>query len=187
MIRYVKVTNHCTETINIFFRFLRETKVKKPKKVSIRLFPGETSDAIPYPRLVGAKGWQAIEERQCVEITTVDYEPQFILIRNETDKQIELPISVKDPKRPRRKVGTFNIAPQTSPKPLYKKSLLKRSELNKLIDNKSITIKPFIDIGPKTSKNPEVVGSYYGEDVYICYKCGRPIVFRGYPPTPIHV
>lgn len=187
-ISYVIITNNCPEKIKIFFRYVREIKARKREKVSITLHPGETSPAIPYTRIVGAKDWELIKQRICVQIQEIAHDPRFIYLENRSDETISIPITVSVAKegKPRHKTS-LDVKPHSVSKPLDKKSLSRKVAFNKLISDNKISVRPFIDVGPSLSLNPEVVGSFYGEEVYICYKCGRPIVFRGYPPTPIHI
>lgn len=187
-ILYVVVTNHCPEKVRIFFRYVREIRARKREKVSITLRSGEKSPAIPYARIVGAKDWELIKQRTCVQIEETAYEPGFIFLENKTNETISIPLTVSVAKegRPRHKTS-LDIGPHSVSKPIDRKSLAKRVAFNEMVSDNKIRVRPFIDIGPSFSLNPGVVGSFYGEDVYICYKCGRPIVFRDYPPTPIHI
>jgi hypothetical protein len=187
-IRYVVVTNHCPEKVKIFFRYIREIKARKKEKVSITLSPGETSPAIPYTRIIGAKDWEVIKQRTCIKIEETTYEPRFIYLENNTDETVSIPITVSVAKegQPRHRTS-LDINPHSVSKPIDKKSLAKKVAFNKLVSDNKIRMREFIDVGPSFSLNPDVVGSYYGEEVYICYKCGRPIVFRDHPPRPIHI
>ena len=187
-IRYVIVTNHCPEKVKIFFRYVRGIRPQKREKVSITLHPGETSPAIPYARIIGAKDWELIKRRTCLQFEETTYEPRFIYLENRTDETVSIPITVSVAKegQPHHKTS-LDISPHSVSKPIDKKSFARKAAFNKLISDNKISVRPFIDIGPSFSLNREVVGSFYGEEVFVCYKCGKPIVFRYNPPRPIHI
>ena len=67
-----------------------------------------------------------------------------------------------------------------------KRSISQPRRIESLVKKKVVGILPVYDIGPSTGRGKSIA-SYVDEDVYICYKCGGPIVFRVSPPTPVHI
>lgn len=186
--QYVKIHNNCDRAIRVYLRFPRPKK--KPKKpfrrprASFALEPRQASHALPLHFLVGARRWEALRARACVRIETVPFEPRFVQILNRGDKPITLSVRPATAKVPKRKVS-LTVKARKSRTVDYR-SITRKDRVNQLVSAGRLVVRPAYDIGPATGRGRSV-GSYGDEDVYICYECGRPIVFRGSPPTPVHI
>jgi hypothetical protein len=186
-IRYVIITNHCDETITVHLRYPRPKKEsnKKTKHPPIILRPTQKSVPLPYNSLIGAKGWNLLSTRECIVIANILFEPRFIRVKNLTSTPVDIEIEspVKGAKFEKRQIL---VDPNKSSHIVDSHSITQPKLLDELIKQGTVSIKKIAYIGPAVDKEG-VVGSYFGEEVYICYECGRPIVFRGNPPRPIHI
>jgi hypothetical protein len=182
---YVKIENHCTERIKVNIRYPRPKKKSKSLPKSFNLEPRQSSHPLPRNFLVGARGWDRLESLDCVDIKTVKYEPRFVQIDNLTEDLVTLNV-VPTPKVPIRKKTKLTIEAGKKSRSVDIHSISQRSKLRKLVKTGKVRLAPIYAIGPSTGRG-KAVASYAHEDVYICYKCGGPIVFRGDPPMPVHI
>ena len=181
---YITITNNCSKQITIHLRYRAPMK-GKPPPTKIDLAPKQRIDALPLHLLVGAKGWKSLQEKDCVQIDRIDYEPNFAYLTNITKEILTLDIKPTE-FVPEVKPSTIKIDPKKPSRAIYKKSLDKPARLRSLEQEKKLILTPIRHIGPPT-KAKRSVGSFLGESVYICYECGAPIIFRGSPPRPIHI
>jgi hypothetical protein len=186
---YVQITNKCPEKVRIYFRYVMYTKpsLKKKRKKFINLLPNRTTYPIARANLVGARNWDEISSRPCILIEAVQHEPQFYYVKNVGKAPLTIPIKPILPKEvaagyPKRKKVVV-IKPGAVSRAIDKRSFQKPEQLQEFIRSKRASIRP-ADIGPGREGT---YGSFQGEDVYICYECGGPIVFRGHPPRPVHI
>lgn len=191
-IEYVTITNKCPEKIRIYFHYVMYTKpsFRKKRKKSILLLPDQESYPIAKANLVGGKNWDIISQKPCVIIQTVQHEPKFFHIKNTGKEQIKINIEPTIPEevtaRYPRRTTVVTLKPGTVSRAIELKSVHQPEVLEQLVRSRKAAIRP-ADIGPGKPRKPGIVGSFYGEGVYICYECGGPIVFRGYPPRPVHI
>ena len=118
-----------------------------------------------------------------MRLEEVTFTPPFICITNTSPKPVA--IGLKPVDRDGKSSESHSVvigARKTSP-PIASRAL--RLPIGRLAERYDITFDLWWAIGPP--EHPRCVGSYYGEDVYVCYECGQPIVFRYAPPRPIHV
>ncbi len=190
VITYVRITNNCTETIKVYLRYVMHTKpsLRRRRKRFIALKPRETSYPVAKTNLVGGKNWEEISSRPCVLIETVEHEHRFFVVKNTGRSPIAIPIKISVPQELAEKYPkqerTIVIRPGAFSRSIDKKALKFPGQLQELVKARLALVKA-VDIGP--SKKTGAVGSLDGEDVYICYQCGGPIIFRYNPPRPVHV
>ncbi len=182
--RFVEVTNKCDQKITVYLRFPRPKKPTRHSETRFDLAPGHTSRPVPYASLVGAKHWNELNERGCLSLKKVPYTPTFASIQNQEDSYLRLNLRLTRKKRQLTKV--IRLKPGEISGPLHIGSVIEKRRLKSLSRKKRVTIRPLAYIGPRAG-DVRAAGSYGYEDVYICYDCGGPIVFRGNPPVPIHV
>ncbi len=185
-IRFIEIVNNCKETIRVYLRFPRPKKPRELSQTSFSLSPGHSSRPVPYPSLVGARDWDRLHERSCIKFNDVPWTPSFALVQNKSREPLNIVLRLPPKKRRAPKTRIIRVpAGKTSP-PLHLPSLLQKRQLKSLARRKAAKILPLAYIGPRVG-DPPAVGSFGYEDVYVCYDCGKPIVFRGSPPVPIHV
>ena len=182
--QYVKLLNECEETIKVYLRYPRSPKPFR-RTTEIKILPKHESRALPYPLLIGAKDWDLLKKRDCLKITEVPFEPRFLELLNISTQSLSFEIVPATEART-REITKVTIEPEESSRIIDQQSLREPGLLNKLEKEKKIQIMPVLDIGPSTGLKG-AVGSFVGESVYICYKCGGPIIFRGSPPKPVHI
>jgi hypothetical protein len=158
---------------------------RKKLPTEIDLAPNQRIDALPLYLLKGAEGWDSLNQMDCVHIDHTEYEPDFAYITNMTEEIITLDIKPTE-LTPELKHATLDIDPKKPPHAIYKSSLDKPKRLRSLEQEKKLILTPIRYIGPPI-RTKGAVGSFLGEDVYICYECGGPIIFRYHPPIPIHI
>ncbi len=187
-LRYVKVTNHCEETVEVYLRRARAKKESsstrgRPSKYTLR--PDQETPPLAHHLLIGAKGWKSLKARECIEIVEVPYEWRFGQIVNTSEQPVSIDVAPAIEAR-RREKTTVTVGPHKRSRIVDLKSVTQRRKLGRLVREKKVSIEPNYLIGPTTGRKG-AVASYVGESVYICYECGGPIIFRGSPPTPIHI
>lgn len=194
--RFVRITNKCSTAIRIYFTFLKPKKGRQPQLTPFDLNPGDTSRPVPYMRLVGAKDWDDLCEKGCILLKDVIWTPPFAFIENKQTEPLELALPLP-PKR-KQKEGELKqilVPPSEQSGALYIPRLIQRARLKVLAKRKEVSIVPVPHIGPRIGEPPAVrsygykvaVGSYGYDDVFVCWDCGGPIIFRYNPPVPIHV
>lgn len=182
---YVRVVNNCKEAVVVRLHRRRPKKGPPIGLASFRLEPGQETQPVPRQWLVGASGWEELRNRDCVVIQSVEYQPRYVQVLNASEEAIQLVLRIRRPSAEPR-VRKLTLKPRQRSRVVDLKVIRDRKRLDALVSSKKLAIYPAVSIGPATGRG-EALGSYYGEDVYTCYRCGRPIVFRGSPPTPVHV
>ena len=179
--RFVSVTNKCGRRITIHARFPRPKKpgrsAARPLDSPITLAPGETSRVIALNALIGARNWTAV--RECIDLKDTPWTPTFA---NVTAKSDSVAFDVRVPGK--KRASRVKLAPGQASRTVPVSAIPQRRRLEALARRKSLMLVRSY-IGPKYS--PGAAGSLGSDDVYICDKCGGPIVFRYYPPRPIHI
>jgi len=190
MPKFVTIKNICKRSITIYLRFLRPKKKDKPPPPPITLAPGEKSHALPYPFLVGGKNWDALNRAGCISLETVAWRPQFVRVtpvqRVERGKPITLDVVPPPRKGKPKKSRPIVLRGKRQSRAVHLRSIVQRRKLKSLARKKKVALEPVSYLGPPIGKYPSV-GSFGYDDVYVCWDCGGPIVFRGSPPVPIHV
>jgi hypothetical protein len=125
--------------------------------------------------------WATLKFRPCVKIKLLPHRPKYIRLLNTSDEIIQLTIALRPPK-----AATLTLRPKATSRIVEYRALADKRRVRTLVAGKRLTVAPVYEIGPAI-RGGDVRGVYYGEDVYSCYECGGAIVFRGSPPTPIHV
>jgi hypothetical protein len=180
----LEITNSCNNTITVFLRRRRTKKLaKQPNSIILR--PGQSTNPIPLHFLVGARGWEKLKSRECVHMESIAYEARFVQLLNRTKEVLSFNIRLA-PKLAKKAKTTIELKPGQRSRSVQVSSVSQRRRLDNLVKEKQVEILPIYDIGPSTGRG-RAVASYADEDVYTCYKCGGPIVFRGSPPTPVHI
>ena len=183
LLKYITIENRCSDPITVHLRVLRPKKgLATPAKITV--LPGYPSSPIPYALLAGTPDWDSLSRIKCVKLVETRTLPPFHIIQNVTSRPLDIRVSPPAP-REKKRVTTLHIRPGRKSPPISLRAV-SRSRLDRLVDLGSLKVEPVSYLAPTTRPAP-VAATYFGEDVYICYKCGRPIVFRGHPPTPIHV
>ena len=181
---YVQVANNCRDTITVYLRYPRPKKLVKRPMCYI-LEPQRKTHPLPLHFLVGARGWDKLKNRDCVNIEPIAYEPRFVQLLNRSTKILSFDIKGV-PKVAKKVKTTIELKQGKRSRKVEVSYISQRRRLGNLVKKKQIDILPVYDIGPSTGRG-KAVASYADEDVYTCYKCGGPIVFRGSPPTPVHI
>jgi hypothetical protein len=148
------------------------------------LASGHNSRPVPYSSLVGAKNWDKLNESGCLSLKNVPWTPTFVSVENKGESVLRLMLQLTKKKRRLTKIVRLKQGEISGP--LHIGSVVERRQLKLLARRKRVVIRPLAYIGPRAG-DARAAGSYGYEDVYICYECGGPIVFRGSPPVPIHV
>jgi len=181
---FVRITNNCKHRVTIYTRFPRpkkpDSKTRRSLESRIELEPGETTArAIAYSMLVGAKNWDALRERDCIKFQVVAWTSAFARVTAVRTKV------VFDVKVPRATPKHVELAIGETSRTVPLGNVVQRRKLRDLARKRVVKLEHSY-IGPRFAAAP-AVGSLGGDDVYICNECGGPIVFRYFPPVPIHV
>ena len=182
---YVTITNNCSKTITIYIRYPKPMKASSGKHLTdIPLSPNQEA-TLPYHLLVGAKGWKKLQDTECINISRADYEPRFAQIHNISSESLTLTVT-PDVEIAKRHTTSIRISPKKPARSIDSKSIDKPTQIKELEQHQKIRISPIRYIGPPTG-HKGAVGSFLGDSVYVCYKCGGPIIFRGSPARPVHI
>jgi hypothetical protein len=181
---FVRITNTCNRRITIYTRFPRPMKPssrgRRTIESRINLNPRETTARpIAYAALVGARNWDALRERGCIRLEVVPWTSQFARV---TAVRSAVTFDVKVPRAAPKRV---HVTPGETSRTVPLANVIQRRKLQDLA-KKGLVKLDRSPIGPRFAAVP-AVGSLGYDDVYICDECGGPIVFRYYPPIPIHV
>jgi hypothetical protein len=152
---------------------------------SVKIEPGERTKPMPRHWLVGARGWEELRNRDCVVLKSVKFEPRYVQLLNDSTKPIAIVLRVPRPEAPAR-LKKISLKPKQRSRVVDLRTVRDQKRLRRLVSAKKLSLYPDFWIGPATGRG-KAIGSYYEEDVYTCYDCGGPIVFRGAPPTPVHI
>jgi hypothetical protein len=182
---YVRVVNDCPGPVVIYLRRRRPKKGQPIGVPSLKLLPGEKTRAVPRQWLVGAKGWEKLRKTDCVIIESVEFKPRFVEFLNSSRELLQIVVRVPRPKAPPR-LAKVTLKPRQRSRVVDLKTVRDKKRLDELMAAGKLEAFPTLTIGAPMGRG-KAVGSYYGENVYTCHKCGGPIVFRGAPPTPVHV
>jgi hypothetical protein len=146
----------------------------------IELAPNQVSPVVLLSAIVGCNGWAAVKD--CIHIEDAKDVPDFVRLITPSKKAIEIAVRTKAEKRGRPRRHKIRISARSKPRAIRADIIVDKKEIRKLEMRKLLKLVPFVPIYPPST------GSYgYDDDFYICDDCGHPIVFRGFPPTPIHV
>jgi len=181
----VKVINKCLDRITIYLRYKRPKRGTDTRPRVFSLDPGAESKPLPKRLLVGARGWADIERRRCVQIESVPFDPRHVRLLNKSRSSLDLVFRIPLPRAPSR-TTKITLKPGEKSRLVDVKLLRKRKAFRDLVATKRLAVIPVFDIGPASGARGST-GWYDGDDVYTCYDCGGPIVFRGSPPTPVHI
>jgi hypothetical protein len=182
---FVKIMNACKHRITVWTRFQRPKKLgsgraRRPLESHIHLDPGETTTRpIAYGALVGAKNWDVLKERKCVQFEVIPWTSQFARIAAVRTSVLF------DVKVPRAVPKHIHLVPGETSRTVPLANVIQRRKIQNLAKKGLVRLERS-DIGPRLAAAP-AVGSLGYDDVYICDECGGPIVFRYSPPIPIHI
>ena len=183
-VRLVKVTNTSDEPIELCPSFIGKKGTKSFKHGKIVVQPNQSSHPLPYSALLGSEGWASLISKGRISIEDVDWRSTVGTIENLSKEQLSF--EVFDGNGNGLRQITVDSGKKSGFLPLNKIKRYKR--LESLAAQKQIRLKPHPYIGPPPPLAPSrCMGSYGNEEVYLCYECGAPIVFRFHPPRPIHV
>lgn len=184
-LQWVQVVNKCAESVTVFVRHTRPKRGLGRRPGFFALEPGQESKPLPSVWLVGARGWKELSRRPCITIKSVTFDPRFVQLLNRSGECVQLAIKIRRPKAP-PKIARFTVKPKEKSRTIDLKAIREKKKLKHLVLERKLKVVPVLDIGPATGRG-RALGSYYQEDVYTCYECGGPIIFRGDPPTPVHI
>ncbi len=180
----VKLINNCPQKIKIFLRYNRPKKGEHSRPRSLSLEPGQESWPLPKRLVVGAAGWDELRKRDCFVVRRVPFDPRYIRMLNQSPESIVMNLMVPRPKRRKKRV-TLTIEPGKTSRVVDLKAI-GPNRLRGLLARRKIAIRPVFKIGPARMPKRST-GWYDGENVHTCWDCGGAIVFRGNPPTPVHI
>lgn len=185
-LRYVSVRNVSNKPVTLHPRFPQpKKKLKSPTPIT--LAPDQTSRPMLYDSLVGTKNWNSFVTGKQIAVKDVPWVATFAKIENTFSEPVSFDLELpKKPRERRKEVRRVTLTPSETSPPLHLGSITQRRKLKSLAKRKIVSIEPVPYIGPRIADYPSV-GSFGYDDVYICYDCGGPIVFRYSPPVPIHV
>lgn len=196
-VRFVEIINKSEETITIYPNWPK-TKNGKPKTRSpeVILPPGGTSRPLPYDIFIKCKDFEVLVKESKISMEDVNVEPPFVTIKNQSSEEFSFELRL--PEKPKKKsnengeppdnknIINVKIPPGLTSTPLHFNSIIDKSDIE---SRDSIIVEPVSYIGPPISDSTDfkIIGSLGYEDVYACWECGEPIVFRYRPPIPIHI
>jgi hypothetical protein len=183
-VEIVRLINNCPQKIKIFLRYNRPKKGERSRPRSLSLKPGQESWPLPKRLVVGGAGWDELRRRDCFVVQRVPFDPRYIRLLNQSPEKIVIPLAVARPKKPRKRV-ILTINPRKTSRVIDLKAI-GRKRLQGLLAKRKISIRPVFKIGPARMPKRST-GWYDGENVHTCWDCGGAIVFRGNPPTPVHI
>lgn len=182
-VSFVTVTNLGEKPVVLFPR--QSDHLGKPIE-GLKLRPGEPSRPLPFDLFTHARNWKSLTAKGILEVHEVAFKPCFVRVENNLERPLALELE------PVAGTGATaeKKAPQIELKPHETSHLLCRTrirqDLEELARVGAITLDPASSIGP--SVTPSALGSFGSDDVYACYKCGGPIVFRTNGRRhPVHV
>jgi hypothetical protein len=181
--RFVQIKNISEEPITLYPRFERPKKEAQPRWDPVRLKPRQVCDAMPEGAIAGSRGWHDLVARGSVEVTVVSSPARFVAVEPVGPETVRLPLMVRPPNQKLHK-HVFAFAPGRR-RTVHLTSIKDSAALRRLVKQRKIRLERAPYIAP--SRHAGSYGSFGDEQVYVCWKCGGAIVFRGSPPTPIHV
>lgn len=181
--RFVRVKNVSNNPITLHPRFERPKKEVQPRWQPIRLKPGQFSEPLPEGALAGSRGWSDLRARQAVQLVPVPAFTGFVAVEVVRAETVRLPVKVHVPKQ--RVHKHEHVVTPDQPRTLHLRSIEDPAALRRLAKQRRIRLAPVSYIAP--SRREGWYGSFGDDQVYVCWDCGGPIVFRGSPPTPIHI
>lgn len=177
---YVRLRNGCGRKITLHPHFQRPMKGPSHPPRPIHLAPNEWSKEVLRGAIVGCVGWAAVKD--CIHVEDAVGVPQFFQLTTPSRKRIEIAVRVKAAKKGKPRRRKIRISASSRPRAIRADILADRDEVKKLKRRRLLKMVPITPTYPPRS------GSYgYDDDFYICDECGKPIIFRGSPPTPIHI
>ena len=177
---YVRLTNRCGRKITLHPHFQRPMKGPSHPPRPIVLAPNEVSQVVLQNRIVGCAEWGQVKD--CIQINSVNNVPEFAQITTPSRKTIEIAVKTRTNKKGKRKRHKIEIKSTSKPRAIRVDILADPAEIKRLRRRKLLKIVRVTPTYPPRS------GSFgYDDELNFCYECGRPIVFRGSPPIPIHV
>jgi hypothetical protein len=181
----VTLINNCLHAVTIYLRYKRPKRGIDTRPRFFSLDPGAKSKPLPSRLLIGARGWTELERRGCVHLKSVPFDPRHVRLLNKSRSSLDLVVRIPRPRAPTR-TAKITLEPGEKSRLVDVKLLRKQKAFKNLVATKRLAIVPVFDIGP-AGEARGATGWYEGDDVYTCYDCGGPIVFRGSPPTPVHI
>lgn len=180
--QYVRIRNGCGRRVTLYPHFLRAMKVKRRahRPRPLVLEPDEVSQPVLFSPLVNGPGWS--EFQHCLSIENVPDAPAFVEVRVRSDQEpVELRVKVRRRKKAKPRIKKIRISAKR-PRAIEYDAIVNKAEVKKLQRRKIVKL---ARVAPFSLPSPLSYG--YEDDLYVCYECGRPIVFRGSPPIPVHV
>jgi hypothetical protein len=177
---YVRVSNRCGRKVTLHPYFPRPMKGHAEAPPAIVLNPNEVSSVVLRGAVVGCEGWS--EAKDCLQLEDVAGVPNFIQLITHSRKPIQIGVKTRAVKRGKPQRRKIRISAGSKPRAIRADILADPAQVRALKRSGRLKTVPFVPVFPPSS------GSYgYDDDFYICDDCGRPIVFRGSPPKPVHV
>ena len=178
---FIRVKNCSDKIVKFRPHFQRPTKSAPPVYATLSIRPGVTAPVVlPRNAVTGSQQWATV--KKFVSLIRVKAFTGFVGLKAKAESiRAKVKLHVKG-KRTRMKELVISKARSTT---IHLPSLENRQVLRDLQRKRKITLEPLPYIAPYYRGGS--AGSYGDEDVYVCWDCGGPIVFRGSPPTPIHI
>jgi hypothetical protein len=161
-------------------------KGKNRQMSPIALEPGETSHPIARIIVERSTNYAELRNRGCISVRNVAGPQPFVTIERKTDESVKVRYIGRPPGSRRKRLRRLRLARFQPTRPVYPKALPDKKNLRLLRQRKALKITPVSYIAP-AARGESWVGWYGDDRVYVCDKCGGAIVFRGSPPTPIHI
>lgn len=179
---WIRATNLGSKALTI--KLVYPSREKKPRPpIVLTLRPGERSMPFLDEAAEDNQLWQRLVRDKVVRIERVVFTPAFVSINNPSTEIVRIPIRALDKSKTADKPSQIVVEPKHTTGPVAVGALT--APPSKVAARFGVNIENNWRIGPPTT--PRAVGTYASEDVYICYECGGPIVFRYRPPRPIHI
>lgn len=193
-VRFVTVTNKSKETIKLHPNWPTTSKGKPiTRSPEVILPPKKTTRPLPYNFLIGSKDWESLVSEGKISLEELNVNPPFVTVKNQSSKEVIFELRL--PEKPEKKSSKTEkpqdnkkkmnviVPPEQTSTPLHLDSIIDKAKIE---SQRNIIIEPVSYIGPAMA-NPPCIGSLGYEDVYACWECGEPIVFRYNPAIPIHI
>lgn len=182
------VRNNCQEEITV--NMLRPPgphprRQPEEREIPFTVKPGESYRPLQRSLLEGATGWDELRKRDCVIIERVTLEAHYGQVVNLSSAALELAVRLPAKAKPKTE-AVVKLKPGKKSRTVDLRSIVEPDQLSEAVDKGEATLLARADIFGAAIRRG-AVASYGNEDVYICYECGGPIVFRGDPPRPIHI
>ena len=186
-LRFVTVRNHTNKQISLPLSVVRSNISGPAGRLRIVLPANKTVDDVLYTAVEKSSKWKKLISAGWITYKDTDHRPTALQVDAKAKGPIEIAVRVrKRPPKGRRRTRVLRLVPGKRSRYIRFNSIIDKQGFKSLLRKRAISARPVAPMG--RSSWAWGGGTYLGDDrVYICYDCGRPIVFRGSPPVPVHV